>query len=114
MELRREHNRVEEELHKARRMHELIELRAPARGVVLQAAERSVGSVIQQAEPFMVLVPRGTVLEAEVEVASRDIGRIREGDTARIKLDAFPFQRHGVLPGAVRVISENKIGRAHV
>lgn len=112
VELRREHNRVEEELHKARRMHELIELRAPARGVVLQAAERSVGSVIQQAEPFMVLVPRGTVLEAEVEVASRDIGRIREGDTARIKLDAFPFQRHGVLPGAVRVISENAFARA--
>ena len=107
VQLRAEHTRVLEELHKAARMHELISLRAPAKGIVLKLAERSVGSIIQQAEHFMVLVPQGTVLEAQVDVSSRDIGRIRTGDSARIKFDAFPFQRHDTLPGAVRVISEN-------
>lgn len=110
--LRAEHNRVREELLKARRLHELIALKAPARGVVWKVAERSVGSVIQQAEPFMVLVPQGTVLEAEVDVTAKDIGRIRKGDSARIKLDAFPFQKHDTLPGEVRVISENAFDRA--
>ncbi len=38
---------------------------------------------------------------------TKDIGRIRTGDTARVKLDAFPFQRHDTLPGKVRVISED-------
>ena len=110
--LRTEHNRVMEELHKAKRLHDLIVLKAPAKGVVLKVGERSVGSVLQQAEPFMVLVPQGTVLEAEVDVPSKDIGRIRTGDSVRIKLDAFPFQRHDTLPGEVRVISENAFNRA--
>ena len=112
VQLRAEHTRVLEELHKAARMHELISLRAPAKGIVLKLAERSVGSIIQQAEPFMVLVPQGTVLEAQVDVSSKDIGRIRTGDSARIKFDAFPFQRHDTLPGAVRIISENAFDRA--
>ena len=112
VQLRAEHNRVTEELHKAHRMHDLITLKAPARGVVWKMAERSVGSIIQQAEPFMVLVPQGTVLEAEVDVSSRDIGRIRTGDSARVKFDAFPFQKHDTLPGEVRVISESAFDRA--
>ena len=43
----------------------------------------------------------------EVDVETRDIGRIRAGDAVRVKLDAFPFQRHDTLPGTVRVISED-------
>ncbi|MBM9615637.1 HlyD family type I secretion periplasmic adaptor subunit [Desulfobulbus rhabdoformis] len=105
--LRAELEKVQEELHKAERVHDLISLRAPEKGIVLKMAERSVGSILQQAEPFFILVPYGSVLEAEVNVGSKDIGRIRTGDTVRIKFDAFPFQRHDTLPGAVRVISEN-------
>ncbi|MCB2217806.1 HlyD family type I secretion periplasmic adaptor subunit [Desulfofustis glycolicus] len=105
--LRNEHQKIVEELHKARLMHQLVSLRAPEKGVVLKLAERSVGSIIQQAEPFVTLVPHGSVIEVEVNVESRDIGRIRTGDSARVKLDAFPFQRHDTLPGEVRVISED-------
>jgi HlyD family secretion protein len=109
--LRDEITTVMAELHKAERMHDLITLRAPEKGIVLKMAERSVGSIIQQAEPFMILVPQGSVLEAEVNIKSKDIGRIRTGDTARVKFDAFPFQRHDTLPGQVRVISENAFSR---
>ena len=109
--LRAELEKVLEELHKAERVHDLISLRAPEKGIVLKMAERSVGSILQQAEPFFILVPYGSVLEAEVNVGSKDIGRIRTGDTARVKFDAFPFQRHDTLPGTVRVISENAFQR---
>nr|WP_321464372.1 HlyD family type I secretion periplasmic adaptor subunit [uncultured Desulfobulbus sp.] len=109
--LRAELEKVLEELHKAERVHDLISLRAPEKGIVLKMAERSVGSILQQAEPFFILVPYGSVLEAEVNVGSKDIGRIRTGDAVRIKFDAFPFQRHDTLPGAVRVISENAFQR---
>ncbi|CAK0755695.1 hypothetical protein CCP2SC5_2110005 [Azospirillaceae bacterium] len=30
---------------------------------------------------------------------------LRPGDFARVKLEAYPFQRHGILPGEVRSIS---------
>ncbi len=107
VQLQSELKKVNEEIHKAERLHELVSLRAPQDGVVLSIAERSVGSIVQQAEPLVTLVPLGTTIEAEVNITAQDIGRIRTGDSARVKLDAFPFQRHGTLPGAVRVISEN-------
>jgi HlyD family secretion protein len=45
-------------------------------------------------------------LEAEIEILARDIGLIKPDNTARIKLDAFPYQKHGVLDGTIVTISE--------
>jgi hemolysin D len=111
VKLRGDLEKVVEDLSKAKRLHELVALRAPERGIVLKMAKRSVGSIIQQAEAFITLVPSDSNLEAEVHVETRDIGRIRTGDSARVKLDAFPFQRHDTLSGAVRVISEDAFPR---
>ena len=111
VQLRTELEKVQEELHKAKRLHDLVVLRAPEKGIVLKMATRSVGSIIQQAEPFITLVPSAGKIEVEVDVETRDIGRIRTGDAARVKLDAFPFQRHDTLPGQVRVISEDAYQR---
>ena len=105
--LRSRLDQVTEAVHKARRMHELIYLRAPQKGIVLHIAERSEGAVLQQAEPFILLVPCDAALEAQVNIRAQDIGRIRSGDQVRLKLEAFPFQRHGTLLRQVRVISEN-------
>lgn len=113
VKLRADLEKVVEDLHKAERMHDLISLRAPEKGVVLKMAERSVGSILQQAEPFIILVPQDSILEADVEIESKDIGRIRTGDAVRVKFDAFPFQRHDTLPGTVRVISENAFQRGN-
>ena len=107
IQLRSELKKIHEEISKAKRLHELVELKAPENSVVLSMADRSVGSIVQQAEPFVTLVPLDSNIEVEVEVQPKDIGRIRTEDAARIKLDAFPFQRHGTLPGMVRVISED-------
>ena len=107
VEIRNELEKIAEDYNKAKRLNDLVSLRAPQRGIVLKMAERSVGSVIQPAEPLLTLVPMDSVIELEVEVEAKDIGRIRTGDTARVKLDAFPFQRHDTLPGKVRVISED-------
>lgn len=103
--LRYELDKVEEELLKAKRMNELVSLRAPEPGVVLNLEQRTVGSITRQAEPFITLVPQNSSIEVEISVLAKDIGRIRTGDEVRVKLDAFPFQRHGTLPGKIRVIS---------
>lgn len=107
VQLRNELEKVLEEFNKAKRMHELVVLRSPQKGIVLKVAERSVGSIIQPAEPFVTLVPFSSDIEVEVDVPAKDIGRIRVEDPVRVKLDAFPFQRHDTLPGKVRVISED-------
>ncbi len=91
----------------AERRRSLVVLRAPADGVVLELGQHSIGSVAKEAESLVTLVPRGNKIEAEVDVDSADVARLRVGDTVRVKLDALPFQRHGTITGRLRVITEN-------
>ena len=107
VKLHNEEQKIVEEISKARRLQDLVSLRAPQQGIVLRMAELAVGSITRQAEPLITLVPLNSTIEVEVNVPSKDIARIRTDDSARVKLDAFPFQRHDTLPGKVRVISED-------
>jgi hemolysin D len=91
----------------AERRRSLVLLRAPADGVVLELGQRSIGSVAKEAEPLVTLVPRDNKIEAEVDVDSADVARLRVGDPVRVKFDALPFQRHGTISGEVRVLTEN-------
>jgi HlyD family secretion protein len=96
-----------QQLASAERRRSLVVLRAPADGVVLELGQRSIGSVAKEAEPLVTLVPLDNKVEAEVDVDSADVARLRVGDTVRVKLEALPFQRHGTVAGTLRVITEN-------
>jgi len=109
LETRRELDQLEERSRKAARLRELVVLRAPRAGIVLELARKSVGSVVDEGEPVATLVPLDAGLEAEADVRVADIGFIREGDPARVKLEAFPYQRHGALDGRVRTISPDAL-----
>ena len=114
---------VEQDINKANRMGELLELRVPTDSghdefVVFEVADRSVGSVLKQGEPLFKLIPIDVPLEAEVEIDGRDVARVRvldqlpengkmpEGTRVKLKLTAFDYQDHGTLSGYVRTISE--------
>ncbi|MES2299262.1 MAG: HlyD family type I secretion periplasmic adaptor subunit [Pseudomonadota bacterium] len=107
----RERDGVNEQLQKADKRHQLVQLRAPADAVVLDVAKLSQGSVVKEAEQLFTLVPLGAQLEAEVQIDSLDIGYIKPGAPVHIKLDAFSFQQHGALDGKVRTISEDAFRR---
>jgi HlyD family secretion protein len=96
-----------EELKKAELRRQLIVLQAPADAVVLEIANRTVGSVVREAETLFVLVRRDAQLQAEVNVEGRDIGQVAVGQPVRIKLEAFPFQKYGTASGEVRVVSDD-------
>ncbi|MEL7496935.1 MAG: HlyD family type I secretion periplasmic adaptor subunit [Planctomycetota bacterium] len=115
---------VEQELNKAIRQNQFVELRVPddlpyKEFFVLEVAEKSVGTVMQPGEPLFKLIPVEAELEVEVEIEGKDIGRVQTatlaqmesrdfpgGSGARIKLSSFPYQKHGSIQGAVRTISE--------
>lgn len=105
--VKRDRDQLVEQLAKANKLNSLVEMRAPRDGVILEIAQRSVGSVIKEAEPLFTLVPLDQPLEVEVNINPRDIARLRTGDKVRIKLDAFPFQKHGTLGGVVKSISDD-------
>ncbi|MGO4382524.1 HlyD family type I secretion periplasmic adaptor subunit [Pseudoduganella sp. RAF53_2] len=110
----RERDSIAEQLAKADKRHRLVQLESPADAVVLEVGKLSPGSVVKEAEQMFVLVPLGTQLEAEVEIDSLDIGNIKVGDKAHVKLDAFPFQKHGSLDGKVRFVSQDAFKREQV
>ncbi|MBS7540669.1 HlyD family type I secretion periplasmic adaptor subunit [Ancylobacter lacus] len=102
---------VTEEVTKARRKASLSLLTSPVDGTVMEIARRSVGSVLQPAEPLVTIVPAGAPLEAEVQIEALDRGVVRVGDAVRVKLDTFPFQRYGTLEGRLAVVSPDAARR---
>ena len=104
--------RIEESLTKASRLHDLSVILAPHDGVVLEVAKRSAGSVIREAEPLITLVPSGVSLIAEVVVKSSEVGYAHVGDEVVLKVDAFPFQRHGMIHGKLRSVSQESFSGA--
>ena len=100
-------NGAVEDVKKADLRRHLIVLTAPVDSIVLEIANRTVGSVVREAEALFVLVPRGVPLQAEVNVEGRDIGQIVIGQSVRIKFEPFPFQKYGTGSGVVRVISQD-------
>jgi HlyD family secretion protein len=96
-----------ENLVKAQRMNDLVVLTAPEDGIVLEIAKKSTGSVIQAAEPIVTMVPSTAPLIAEISINSADVGFSKPGDEVAIKVDAFPYQKHGLLTGKLRSIGED-------
>ena len=94
------------QLEKATKHRDLVRLIAPERAMVLALAKGvSVGSVLKEGDTLMTLAPMNAPVEAEIQVASRDVGFIRPGDPVTIKIDAFNFAEHGTVEGKVKWIS---------
>jgi hemolysin D len=95
-----------QQLAKASRHQDVVRLEAPDDAVVLKLAKLSVGSVLKEADPFITLAPLHSPVEAEVHIVTREIGFVRPGDRATVKLDPFNFIEHGAAAGYVSWISE--------
>ena len=107
----RDRDGVNEQLQKADKRKKMVNLVSPIDAVVLEIAKLSEGSIVKEAEQMFTLVPLSSQLEAEVKIDSIDIGYIKNGDIAHLKLDAFPFQKHGALEAHIRTISEDAFRR---
>ena len=84
-------------------------LTAPIEGVVRQTAVTTVGQVVMTGQQLAVITPAGGELQVEALVANLDIGFVKLGQDAVVKVDAFPFTRFGVLHGKVVKIASGAI-----
>ena len=80
-------------------------LRSPVAGQVKTVHFSTKGGVIQPGQVVLEIVPTGDRLVVEVKLAIRDVGYIREGQTAQIRLASADASRFGMLAGAVERIS---------
>lgn len=89
----------------------LLTLTAPIDGVVEQLAIHTVGGVVTPAQSLLTIVPVESRLEIEANVSNQDIGFVRVGQPAEIKIDTFNFTRYGLLSGQVTSISQDAVLR---
>jgi hemolysin D len=77
--------------------------------VVQQLAIHTVGEVVTPAQPLLVVVPLDSRLEIEAMIPNREIGFIRTGQKAEIKVAAFNYTQYGLLHGQVINVSRDSI-----
>jgi len=100
---------LRQELVKAREREAWQRLTAPVAGTVQQLAVHTVGGVVTPAQPLVTILPEGEALEVEAWLPNKDIGFVSEGQSARVKVDAFPFTRFGMLEATIRDVSDDAV-----
>jgi hemolysin D len=98
-----------EDIAKATQRTKLQVLTAPVDGTVQQLSVHTVGGVVTPAQALLVVVPADSHLEIDAMVSNRDIGFVRPGQKAEIKVDTFAFTRYGLLHGTVMSVSQDAI-----
>ena len=66
-----------------------VDIRAPISGVIHQLAVHTIGGVISQTEPLMLIVPDSDRLILEVKIQPQDIDQVHLGQSARLRFTAF-------------------------
>jgi membrane fusion protein (multidrug efflux system) len=92
--------------------HALDELlvRAPVDGIVGALAERRPGDIVQACEELVAIVPDGRLrVMAEFPVAET-AGRVAVGQSARMRLDGFPWLQRGALSARVTAVATEARG----
>lgn len=93
------------EVTKAEQRDTLMQLRAPVDGTVQQLAVHTVGGVVTPAQALLAVVPSADTLEVEATILNKDIGFVRSGQRATVKVESFPYTRYGYLEGVVDTVS---------
>ncbi len=97
--------------------HELerFVLRAPVSGQVGEVAPLQPGSEVRRGERLAVLIPPGQLRIVADFPPSRALGRIRPGQSARLRLQGFPWTEYGTLTAVVSTLaSESRDGKVRV
>jgi len=100
---------ITQELNKAQDLNAKQILYAPVAGRVQQLAVHTVGGVVTEAQTLMLLVPKEDFLEVEATLTNKDIGFVREGQAAEIKVHTFPFTKYGIIDAEVVGISADAV-----
>lgn len=85
------------------------ELHSPVDGVIQKLYVSTIGGVAQPGAELIDIVPVDDELLVEVQIKPKDIGFVRRGQTAKVKVSAFDFAVYGGLDGRVQTISADSI-----
>jgi len=85
------------------------EVRSPIDGVVNRVLVATIGGVVQPGETILEVVPSEDTLLVEAAIKPADIGFLRIGQPARVRITAFDSSVYGALDGRIEQISPDAI-----
>jgi hemolysin D len=77
------------------------------KGVVKGLLTNTVGGVVTPAQILMEIVPLEETLEVEAFLENQDVGHVRAGQVAEIKVATYPFTKYGVIDAKVAHVAED-------
>lgn len=83
---------------------------SPVRGLVKNIRVNTLGGVVGPGAAILEIVPLGDRLRVEARVRPADIGFVRVGQAATVKLSAYEFNLYGGLQGRIESISPDALG----
>ncbi|MEM5370774.1 HlyD family efflux transporter periplasmic adaptor subunit [Paraburkholderia azotifigens] len=78
---------------------------APTSGVITDVTSTQTGDKIQANAPLGGIAPKDARPVLKIEIAERDRAFLHEGMTVKLKFNAFPYQRYGLINGTLAYIS---------
>jgi hemolysin D len=82
-----------------------LQILAPVSGVVTDLSSTQPGDKIQANAPLGGIAPSHSRSIVKVEIAENDRAFLREGLPVKLKFNAFPYQRYGVINGTLEYVS---------
>ena len=109
VEAKKEYYSITESIKKADEDARMATIVAPSSGRVYNLSVHTVGGIVTDAQPLMQIVPEDVSLEFEVYADNKDIGFIKDGMTAEVKVETFNFQKFGMIDAHVTEISADAV-----
>jgi hemolysin D len=82
-------------------------------GTIFQLPIQNPGAVVQPGTLVAQIAPQGAKMVLRSQIASQDMGFLKVGLPVKVKLDAYPFQDYGVIPGRLTWIApDSKVVQA--
>lgn len=78
---------------------------APVSGVITDVTSTQRGDKVQANAPLGGIAPKDARPMLRIEIAERDRAFLREGLPVKLKFNAFPYQRYGLIAGTLEYIS---------
>ena len=96
---------TEEQLRTASELVNQTALYSPIEGIVKNLRQHTIGGVVQPGEAIMEVVPARDTLVVETKLSPIDVGYVRVGQKADVKILTYDFLRYGSLPGLVKNVA---------
>ena len=99
----------EEQLRDRAQVLQQKRLTAPTDGKVNNIEVTTIGGVVKPGDIIMQLLPTSSDLIIEAKVTPADIAYVKEGQSAKVKLDAYDYSIFGAMNGEVTYISPDTL-----